>query len=127
MEYGHEKSVSGTFSEVITRTRAALKERGFGVLTEIDIAATFKQKIGAEVEPYVILGACNPQFAYQALQIEPDLGLLLPCNIVVMQRGSEVVVKAIDAGVMLGVTGNDELAKMAASVDGLLREALAAL
>jgi len=123
----HEKSLSGGFDEIVARTKAALKERGFGVLTEIDIAATLKQKIGAEVAPYVILGACNPHFAHQALQIEPDLGLLLPCNVVVMQRGSEIFVKAVDAQAMLGVTGNAALVPMAESVDELLEGALRAI
>lgn len=127
MKYGHETVVEGKFEEVIDRTKAALAERGFGVLTEIDVAATLKKKIGAEMEPYVILGACNPTFAHQALQREPDLGLLLPCNVVVMQKGGKTYVKAIDAGAMLGVTGNTELVGVAGEVDALLKETLNAL
>ncbi|MDH2910823.1 MAG: DUF302 domain-containing protein [Candidatus Eremiobacteraeota bacterium] len=127
MKYGHETVVEGKFEEVIDRTKAALAERGFGVLTEIDVAATLKKKIGAEMEPYVILGACNPTFAHQALQREPDLGLLLPCNVVVMQKSGKTYVKAIDAGAMLGVTGNTELIGVAGEVDTLLKETLNAL
>uniref|UniRef100_E6Q3A9 DUF302 domain-containing protein n=1 Tax=mine drainage metagenome TaxID=410659 RepID=E6Q3A9_9ZZZZ len=127
MKYGHETVVEGKFEEVIDRTKAALAERGFGVLTEIDVAATLKKKIGAEMEPYVILGACNPTFAHQALQREPDLGLLLPCNVVVMQKSGKTYVKAIDAGAMLGVTGNTELVGVAGEVDALLKETLSAL
>ena len=127
MKYGHETVVEGNFEEVIDRTKAALAQRGFGVLTEIDVAATLKKKIGADMEPYVILGACNPTFAHQALQREPDLGLLLPCNVVVMQKGGKTYVKAIDAGAMLGVTGNTELVGVAGEVDSLLKETLGAL
>ncbi len=127
MKYGHETVVEGKFEEVIDRTKAALAERGFGVLTEIDVAATLKKKIGAEIEPYVILGACNPKFAHQALQREPDLGLLLPCNVVVMQKAGKTYVKAIDAGAMLGVTGNRELTALAGEVDAHLAGTLKSL
>ena len=127
MKYGHETVVEGNFDEIIDRTKAALAQRGFGVLTEIDVAATLKKKIGADIEPYVILGACNPTFAHQALQREPDLGLLLPCNVVVMQKADKTYVKAIDAGAMLGVTGNTELVGVAGEVDSLLKETLGAL
>ncbi len=99
----------------------------YGVLTEIDVAATLKKKIGAEIEPYVILGACNPTFAHQALQREPDLGLLLPCNVVVMQKAGKTYVKAIDAGAMLGVTGNRELTALAGEVDAHLAGTLKSL
>ncbi len=127
MKYGHETVVEGKFDEIIDRTKAALAQRGFGVLTEIDVAATLKKKIGAEIEPYVILGACNPTFAHQALQREPDLGLLLPCNVVVMQKEGKTYVKAIDAGAMLGVTGNTELVALAGEVDSHLTETLRSL
>ncbi len=127
MKYGHETVVEGKFDEIIDRTKAALAQRGFGVLTEIDVAATLKKKIGAEIEPYVILGACNPTFAHQALQREPDLGLLLPCNVVVMQKEGKTYVKAIDAGAMLGVTGNTELVALAGEVDAHLSETLRSL
>ena len=127
MKYGHETVVEGKFDEIIDRTKAALAQRGFGVLTEIDVAATLKKKIGAEIEPYVILGACNPTFAHHALQREPDLGLLLPCNVVVMQKEGKTYVKAIDAGAMLGVTGNTELVALAGEVDSHLTETLRSL
>ena len=127
MKYGHETVVEGKFDEIIDRTKAALAQRGFGVLTEIDVAATLKKKIGAEIEPYVILGACNPTFAHQALQREPDLGLLLPCNVVVMQKEGKTYVKAIDAGAMLGVTGNTELVALAGEVDAHLTDTLKSL
>ena len=127
MKYGHETAVEGKFDEIIDRTKAALAQRGFGVLTEIDVAATLKKKIGAEIEPYVILGACNPTFAHQALQREPDLGLLLPCNVVVMQKEGKTYVKAIDAGAMLGVTGNTDLIALAGEVDSHLTATLQSL
>lgn len=127
MKYGHETVVEGKFDEIVDRTKAALAQRGFGVLTEIDVAATLKKKIGVEMEPYLILGACNPTFAHQALQREPDLGLLLPCNVVVMQKAGKTYVKAIDAAAMLGVTGNTELVGVAGEVDSQLKATLQAL
>ncbi len=124
MKYGSTVSSPRDYATTIEHTKAALKEYGFGVLCEIDVAKTLKEKIGAEMEPYIILGACNPGFAHKALQVEPDLGLLLPCNVVVMQQGGKVFVKAIDAHAMLGVTGNPDLTATAAEVNTLLAKAL---
>jgi uncharacterized protein (DUF302 family) len=96
--------------------RAELKEEGFGVLCEIDVQATLCEKLGVEQEPYTILGACNPQLAHQALSAEPELGTLLPCNVVVYRREGETHISAIDAERMLSIVGNDELAPIAARV-----------
>lgn len=93
---------------------AAFAEQGFGVLTEIDVAATLERKLGKKVAPQVILGACNPQLADRALQIEPSIGLLLPCNVVVRDSGDgRTIVSALDPAVMVTFTGNDELAAVA--------------
>ena len=124
MKYGSTVTSPRDYAATIEHAKAALKEFGFGVLSEIDVAKTLKEKIGAEMEPYIILGACNPGFAHKALQVEPDLGLLLPCNVVVMQREGKVYVKAIDAIAMLGVTGNPDLTATAAEVNVLLAKAL---
>ncbi|MHB8461937.1 MAG: DUF302 domain-containing protein [Vulcanimicrobiaceae bacterium] len=126
MKYGTTVTSPRDYATTIEYAKAALKDCGFGVLCEIDVAKTLKEKIGAEMEPYIILGACNPGFAHKALQIEPDLGLLLPCNVVVMQQNGQVYVKAIDAHAMLGVTGNPELTATAAEVNTLLAKALSA-
>ena len=102
--------------EAVARVREELKVEGFGVLTEIDVQATLKEKLDIDVEPYVILGACNPPLAHQALEAEPELGVLLPCNVVVYERGGATHIAAIDAERMLSIVGNDELAPIAADV-----------
>jgi uncharacterized protein (DUF302 family) len=105
-----------SFVDAVERVRAELKEEGFGVLCEIDVQATLREKLGVEQEPYTILGVCNPPLAHQALSAEPELGTLLPCNVVVYQREGETHISAIDAERMLSIVGNDELAPIAAQV-----------
>lgn len=109
------------YHEAVERVRAELKTEGFGVLWEIDVQATMREKLGVEGEPYLILGACNPPLAHQALQAEPDLGVLLPCNVVVYRRDGETHISAIDAERMLSIVDNGELASVAAEVKGRLR------
>jgi uncharacterized protein (DUF302 family) len=104
------------FTQALERVRDELKSEGFGVLCEIDVQATLREKLGVEQEPYTILGACNPPLAHQALSAEPELGTLLPCNVVVYQREGETHISAIDAERMLSIVGNDELAPIAAQV-----------
>jgi uncharacterized protein (DUF302 family) len=111
------------FADAVDHVRAELKEEGFGVLCEIDVQATLRDKLGAETEPYLILGACNPPLAHQALAAEADLGTLLPCNVVVYERGGETHISAIDAERMLAIVGNEELQPIAAKV----RDKLAAV
>jgi uncharacterized protein (DUF302 family) len=104
------------FAEALERVRSELKAEGFGVLCEIDVQATLKEKLGIDGEPYTILGACNPPLAHQALQAEPALGTLLPCNVIVYERGGDTHISAIDAERMLSLVGNDKLAPIAAAV-----------
>jgi uncharacterized protein (DUF302 family) len=104
------------FGEAVEHVRAELKAEGFGVLCEIDVQATMREKLGVEGDPYVILGACNPALAHQALQAEPGLGVLLPCNVVVYEREGETQISAIDPERMLSIVGNDQLAPVAAEV-----------
>jgi uncharacterized protein (DUF302 family) len=104
------------FAEAADRVREELKTEGFGVLCEIDVQATLHEKLGVAGEPYLILGACNPPLAHQALQTEPDLGVLLPCNVVVYTREGRTHISAVDAERMLSIVGNDELAPVAADV-----------
>jgi len=104
------------FADAVERVREELKVDGFGVLCEIDVQATMKAKLGVDGEPYTILGACNPPLAHRALQAEPELGVLLPCNVVVYVRDGETHVAAVDAERMLSIVGNEELAPVAADV-----------
>ena len=104
------------FQQAVERVRDELKADGFGVLCEIDVQATMKEKLGVDDEPYLILGACNPPLAHRALEADPDLGTLLPCNVVVYQRGGETHVSAIDAERMLSIVGNKALIPVAAEV-----------
>ena len=104
------------FTETAERVRDELKAEGFGILCEIDVQATLKEKLGVDGEPYLILGACNPPLAHQALEAEPDLGTLLPCNVVVYRRDGETHISAIDAERMLSIVGNRALLPVAAEV-----------
>ncbi len=104
------------FAEAVERVKAELKADGFGVLCEIDVQATLREKLEVEREPYVILGACNPPLAHRALEAEPELGVLLPCNVVVYELDGKTHVAAVDAERMLSIVGNEELGQVAAEV-----------
>ena len=110
------------FDQAVQRVREELKSEGFGVLCEIDVQATLKEKLGVNGEPYTIFGACNPPLAHQALAAEPDLGVLLPCNVIVYQRDGDTHISAIDAERMLSIVGNEQLAPIAADVKRRLGE-----
>ena len=114
-------------AEAVERTKAALKEQGFGVLTEVDIKQTMKEKRGVDFRPYVILGACNPPLAEQALATELDLGLLLPCNVVVYETEGGSIVQAMDPEPVLGLVGNPKLEPIAREVKARLQAALTGL
>ena len=103
-------------ADAVARVREELAAEGFGVLCEIDVQATLEAKLGVEREPYLILGACNPSLAHAALDAEPQLGVLLPCNVVVYQQAGTTHIAAIDAERMLSIVDNDELAATAAEV-----------
>lgn len=118
--YTLSRATALPFAEAVDRLRAELKTEGFGVLCEIDVQATLREKLGVEGEPYLILGACNPPLAHRALQAEPDLGTLLPCNVVVYERDGQTRVSAIDAERMLSIVENDELGPVAAEVKARL-------
>jgi uncharacterized protein (DUF302 family) len=104
------------FADAVARVREELAAEGFGVLCEIDVQATLKNKLDIEREAYLILGACNPPLAHAALEAEPELGTLLPCNVVVYQRRGETHIAAVDAEQMLSIVGNDQLADTASEV-----------
>jgi uncharacterized protein (DUF302 family) len=120
--YGFSKSVDVPYQEAVKNVTAALKGEGFGVLTEIDVKATLKKKLDIEFRPYVILGACNPPLAYRALTAEREIGLLLPCNVIVYEQDDgSTVVSALNPMVALGVVDNPELEDVAAEVTKKLR------
>ena len=108
MDYGLRIRLAEPYVAVVQRVREALKEQGFGVLTEIDVRATLRHKLGEEMEDYVILGACNPPLAHRALQVDHQIGLLLPCNVVVRADGADTIVEALDPQVMSDVSGRPE-------------------
>lgn len=127
MTYGTTITTDRDFAETVELTRAALADNGFGVLTEIDVQATLKKKLDVDMEPYLILGACNPQLAHRALGIERDIGLLLPCNVVVRRDGDRTVVQALDPQVMVSVPGLPELQPVADEAGKRLAAALEAV
>ena len=128
MNYYFNKTIDDTFDNGIARTTAALKNEGFGILTEIDIAATLMTKLGAEFRPYRILGACNPPLAHQALIAEDKIGTMLPCNVIVQELGpGRVEIAAINPLVAMDSVGNPALSKIAETVAGKLQRAIAAI
>ena len=126
--YGFGTRLDVPFAEAVARTREALTAEGFGVLSTIDVQQTMQEKLGVDFEPYVILGACNPQLAYRGLQVEHELGLLLPCNVIVHEHEGASVVSVVDPAQMLGVVGdNTELRAVAAEAGERLRRVVSAL
>ena len=126
--YSFHTTVSGEFDQVIDTVTEALKQQGFGVLTDIDIQKTMKAKLGIERLPYRILGACNPGYANRALEAQPDLGLLLPCNVVVREEADHsITVSFMDPTAVLGMEKTPEVGKVAAEVRELLQKVMASL
>jgi uncharacterized protein (DUF302 family) len=122
MDYHFSKTLDRPFEQVITDVTEALKKRGFGVLTTIDVKETLKKKIDVDFRPYTILGACNPGFAHQALQAEDKIGTMLPCNVVVQEADGGVEVSAVDPAASMLAIDNDDLAGLATQVRDLLKE-----
>lgn len=127
MNYGMSRTINRPFEEVNAEIRAALAEQSFGIVSEIDMQATFKNKINKDIEPMLILGACNPNYAYRALDAEPSIGLLLPCNVVIRKTDAGVVVEIINPQMMAQITEGPEMAKIADEVTEKLSAALASL
>jgi len=126
--YTFGRTVELPFERAIERVTAALSNEGFGVLTEIDVAATLKKKLGKEIPPYRILGACNPQFAHRAIEAEPQIGALLPCNVVVRQdTQGRTHVEMMDPQAVMQLVGRAEIAEIGAEVRKRLERVLAAV
>jgi uncharacterized protein (DUF302 family) len=127
MSYGYKKKVNLPFAQAVEKTKEELKKEGFGVLTEIDVKATLKKKLDVDYDNYVILGACNPPFAYQALKAERDIGLLLPCNVIVYEDGGATWVSAIVPTVAMSMVQNEELGSIAVEVEQKLEKVINAI
>ncbi len=127
MEYTFGTVLTGTMEDVEERVTAALGEEGFGILTRIDVQATLKAKLGADVDPYVILGACNPPLAHRMIQADAEIGALLPCNVVLRQDAEGVAVRFMDPGVIVAVTDAEGADVIAAEVRERLRRVAAAI
>jgi len=125
--YGFGTRLSLPYQEAITRTKAALKDQGFGVLTEIDVKKTLKEKLDVDFRPYVILGACNPPLAYRALSAEIDIGLLLPCNVIVYEADGGSIVEIMDPEAALGIVGNPAVEPIAREAKARLEKVIEAL
>ncbi len=125
--YGLRAKLPVSYDEAVDKVAAALKSEGFGILTEIDVKATLKKKLDADFRRYVILGACNPPLAYRALQAELDVGLLLPCNVIVYEEGEGAVVSIIDPLTMVGVSDTPALGEVAQEAQVKLQRVLDAL
>lgn len=124
LRYGYSKLVNAGFDQTLERVRAALQQEGFGVQAEISLSTALREKLGVELPRQLILGACNPQLAYKALQMEPEISLLLPCNITVRQTDIGVEVAVIDARKMMDFVGNPALTSIAEEANRRLRAAL---
>lgn len=127
MNYGFSKTLNIPFEQAIEKVTEELKKEGFGVLTSIDVKATLKQKINVDFKKYTILGACNPPIAHKALQEEEELGLLLPCNVIVYEKDNKTNVSFFDPMVMTWVIDNDNMKPIAGEVKEKLQKVLEAL
>ncbi len=127
MKYGYKKQTNQTFTETVALVKEELAKEGFGVLTEIDVKTTLKKKLDVDYDNYLILGACNPTFAYKALETEKDIGLLLPCNVIVYETDGRVTVNAILPTIALGVSDNKSLEDVASQVEKKLKKVVDAI
>ena len=127
MPYYYKKEVNLGYDATVSKVKAELQKEGFGVLTEIDVKATLKKKLNVDYENYIIIGACNPPFAYKALQAEKDIGLLLPCNLIVYNSGNKTVAASILPSRAMSMVENEELRGIAGQVEAKLKKVIDAL
>ena len=124
MDYGYKRQLNTSYEETLSRAREELQKEGFGVLTEIDVKATLKKKLDVDFDKYIILGTCNPPFAYQALQTERDIGLLLPCNVIIYESDGKTNVSAIVPTVAMNMVENPSLKNIAIEVEKKLKRVI---
>ncbi len=124
MTYGHKRTVNLGYEDAVKRVREELQKEGFGVLTEINVKETLKKKLNVEFDNYVILGACNPPFAYKALQDEQDIGLLMPCNVIVYEHAGKTHVAVTRPTVTMSSVKNEKLAPLASQIEAKLKKAI---
>jgi uncharacterized protein (DUF302 family) len=127
INYGFTKELDISYETVIEKVREALKKEGFGVLTEIDVKGKMKEKLGLDMRKYIILGACNPPSAYKAILAEENIGLMLPCNVIVYEKGSKTVLSVIRPTIAMQMIDNQELPKLAEVVEGQLKKVFDAI
>ena len=126
-KYLYKREVLLSFADAVSKTKEELAKEGFGILTEIDVKATLKKKLGIDHDNYIILGACNPPLAHKALMSEKDIGLLLPCNLIVYEDGIKVYLSTIVPSVAMGMIENPDLAEIAKDVDEKLKRVVDAV
>ena len=127
VNYGFTKELNIPYGTAVERVKDALKKEGFGVLTEIDVQEIMKEKLGLDMSKYIIIGACNPPSAYQAILVEGNIGLMLPCNVIVYVKGGKTVLSFIRPAVAMQMIDNAELQKVAEEVEGKLKKAFDAV
>ncbi len=127
MSFYFSKTIDTTFGDAIEKVTAALKSEGFGILTEIDIQATLKKKLDVDFRPYKILGACNPPYAYQALQAEDKIGTMLPCNVIIQQKENGIEIAAIDPVASMIAVKNDKVTEVAEIIQNKLKNVINSL
>ena len=127
LQYNSKKQVALSYADAVAKTRDELKKQGFGIITEIDVKQTLKHKLDVDFDDYIILGACNPKLAHQALTAERDIGVLLPCNVIVYAQQGKTFVAAISPVVQLGKVGNPRLQPIAEQVEALLKNVIDAV
>ncbi|MFH1591121.1 MAG: DUF302 domain-containing protein [archaeon] len=125
--YGYKKEIKDSYEKAITHLEEELKKEGFGILTEINVKTTLKKKLDVDIEKYVILGACNPPYAYKSLQAEQDIGLLLPCNIIVYEKEGKTFVSAIKPTIAMQISGNEKLKVIAEEIEQKLKKVIDSL
>ena len=122
MAYNYKRQVSLSYEAALQKVTAALKKGGFGILSQIDVKSVLKEKLNADFDKYIILGACNPSFAYQALKTETDIGLMMPCNVIVYEKSGKTFVAAIRPTISMSMVGNEGLRDISAQVEAKLKK-----